>query len=69
MKNHKQSDKQKIASELKRGFIITVQSVLKSIRTQELRTYISVLKREGMNIKGEWVSKRGKRFKQYHLVK
>lgn len=69
MKNHNQTAKAKIRSELERGFIITVQSVLKSCRTQELRTYISALKKDGLKIKSEWITKGNKHFKQYFLSK
>ena len=58
-----------IRTQLQRGWRITVQSVLSSVGTQELRHYISILRREDLNIKSEWVSKNGKHFKEYYLVK
>lgn len=62
--------KQKIRSELERGFIITVASVRKSCKTFDLRTYISRLKKDGLKIKSEWnKGEDGVRYKSYHLVK
>lgn len=69
MKDHNKTIKQKIREELEKGFIISVLSVMKSIKTFELRTYISALKKDGLKIRSEWNYKNGKRFKTYHLVK
>jgi hypothetical protein len=52
------------------GRRITVQSVLKSVGTQELRHYISIIRREqDFKITTTWVSKKGKRFKEYFIEK
>lgn len=56
---------QKIKAQLEAGKVITVQSVRASVGTQELRHYISVLKRE-MNIDSIWhTATDGRRFKKY----
>lgn len=52
------------------GSKLTVLSVLKLLRTIELRHYIAILRKEGMNIKDEWkTSESGKRYKIYWLEK
>jgi hypothetical protein len=58
---------EKIKAELVAGKHITVRSVLLSVGTQELRTYISQLKRQGMHIASTWVKRRDKKFKEYYL--
>jgi hypothetical protein len=61
-------NKKRIKAELLSGKRITVQSVLKTIGTQELRTYIPILRREDeLDIATEWILKNGKRFKEYFL--
>lgn len=67
MKNR--NTKQKIRSELERGFIITVASVRKSCRTFDLRTYISRLKKDGLKIKDQWNDEDGVRYKSYWISK
>lgn len=67
MKNR--NTKQKIRSELERGFIITVASVRKSCRTFDLRTYISRLKKDGLKIKDQWNDEDGVRYKSYWLAR
>ncbi len=66
-------DKQNYHDEIKRQLIsgreITVQSVLRSVGTQELRHYISALKKEGLVICSTWISRNGKHFKKYWLDK
>jgi hypothetical protein len=70
MKDHNSSTKQKIKSELERGFIITVASVRKSCRTFDLRTYISRLKKYGLNIQSEWKKNEDNvRYKEYYLCR
>lgn len=65
MKDHNPNQKQKIRNELERGFVITVKSVLNTVKTFELRTYIAALKKDGLKIKKE----NDKRWKQYYIAK
>jgi hypothetical protein len=66
---HNDAHLKAIKEELLAGKRITVQSVLKTIGTQELRTYIPRLRREfGLLIETKWISSNGKRFKEYFLV-
>lgn len=51
------------------GLRITSISVLKSIGTTEVRHYLSILRKEGLTIKDNWLEKDGKRFKEWYLVK
>jgi hypothetical protein len=65
---HNDAHLKAIKDELLTGKRITVQSVLKSIGTQELRTYIPRLRREfGLNIDTVWVTRAEKRFKEYFI--
>ena len=66
----KQDNLKAIREQLVHGWRITVQSVLKSIGTQEARHYIAKLRRDPeLNIADEWVTRNGKRFKEYFLRK
>jgi|GEM_PF-3405555 len=60
-----------IKDQLERGWRISVQSVLHSVGTQELRHYISILRREpGIHIESVWTTAdNGKRFKEYFIAK
>ena len=59
-----------IRDQLLSGRRITVQSVLRSVNTQELRHYIPIIRRRfGIAIQSEWVERKGKRFKEYFLKK
>lgn len=50
------------------GKKLTVQSVLKLVHTQELRTYVPILRRDhGMAIESQWVHHNSKKFKVYFL--
>jgi hypothetical protein len=50
------------------GKKLTVQSVLKLVHTQELRTYVPILRRDhGMQIDSQWVHHGSKKFKVYYL--
>ncbi len=50
------------------GKKLTVQSVLKLVHTQELRTYVPILRRDhGMQIESQWVYHNSKKFKVYFL--
>lgn len=56
---------QKIKAQLDAGKVITVQSILASVGTQELRHYITILK-TSMEIESQWFeAKDGRRFKKY----
>lgn len=56
----------KIKEQLERGRRITVQSILDSVGTQELRHYIPIIRRRfNMIIDSEWTERNGKRFKEY----
>lgn len=61
-----ESNLSRIKEQLSQGRRITVQSVLRSIGTQELRHYISIIRKD-MPVCSRWVEKRGKRFKEYWL--
>lgn len=64
-----QSNIIQIRQQLESGRRITVQSVLKSIGTQELRTYIPQIRRKfKLAIVAEWTEANGKRFKQYYIT-
>lgn len=57
-----------IAAMLKAGKKLTVISALKEVHTLELRKFVSILKRKGMDIKSKWVTApNGKHFKEYSL--
>lgn len=50
------------------GKKLTVQSVLKVVHTQELRTYVPILRRDhGLQIESQWVYHGSKKFKVYYL--
>lgn len=50
------------------GKRLTVQLVLRLVGTQELRTYIPILRKQhGLDIDTVWVVKNNKRFKEYYL--
>ena len=58
----------KIRCQLESGWRITVQSVRKSVGTQELRHYIPIIrKRFELPVSSVWVKRKGKRFKEYFL--
>lgn len=62
-------NKQRIRNLLEKGKRLTVLSVLNKIGTIELRVYISKLRREGLDIKGDWTKRNGKNFKIYYIAK
>jgi hypothetical protein len=65
---HNAAHMKSIKEQLLAGKRITVQSVLKSIGTQELRTYIPRFRREfGMIIDTNWLYRDGKKFKEYFI--
>lgn len=56
---------QKIKAQLEKGKVITVQSIRASVGTQELRHYITIIKRD-MEIESQWFTTLdGRRFKKY----
>jgi len=57
--------KEQIKNGLEAGKTLTVLDALNQFRTIELRKYVSMLRKEGLNIQDRWVSKNGKRFKEY----
>lgn len=60
---------EQIKQQLEAGRRITVQSVLRSVGTQELRHYIPIIRRTyQLNISSQWLNKNGKRFKEYFLL-
>lgn len=59
-----------IIEQLLAGRRITVQSVRKSVGTQELRHYIPIIRTDfGLIIDTEWKQKNGYRYKEYFLRK
>lgn len=67
MKPQNQNNLELIRQQLEAGRIITVQSVLRSVGTQELRHYISKLRNEGLDIQSKWVTRGEKHFKTYWI--
>lgn len=59
----------KVRQALNQGLRLTVLTAISICDTVDLRKYVSMLKREGMNIQSEWVQKGNKSFKKYFLVK
>ncbi len=57
--------KEQIKNGFEAGKTLTVLDALNQFRTIELRKYVSMLRKEGLNIQDRWVSKNGKRFKEY----
>lgn len=58
----------KIASLFNDGKKLTVISALKEVGTLELRHFVAELKKQGMDIRSNWMTaSNGKRFKQYWL--
>lgn len=67
--NDHESLKKKIKELLQSGERLTVLSVFRVVKSFELRHYVTQLKREGLAIKSEWASAKGKRWKEYWLEK
>jgi hypothetical protein len=64
------SNVHQIKEQLLAGRRITVRSILKSVGTPELRHYIPIIRRRfDIDIATEWVTRNGKRFKEYFLRK
>ena len=57
----------RVKSALESGLKLTVVSAIKICNTSELRTYVTQLIRQGMNIQSKWMENKGKRFKIYWL--
>lgn len=58
-----------IENYFKSGKELTVLDAVKLFKTIDLRKYISILKRKGMNIVGTWVVEKHVKYKVYKLVK
>jgi hypothetical protein len=58
-----------IENHFKAGKELTVLDALKLYRTVELRKFVSVLRKRGMNITSVWVVKPGVKYKIYKLSK
>lgn len=66
----KKSTKDKIKEMFLAGHIMTSCDAAGEFVTADLRKYVSMLKREGLDIIGEWMkSENGKHFKKYWLKK
>lgn len=61
--------KKEILSDLTNGKRLTVLDGLKMYSTIDLRKYISLIKKDGINIESKWISKNGKHFKEYFIAK
>jgi hypothetical protein len=55
-----------ILDQLIAGRRITTMSVLSSVGTSELRTYLARI-RKTVKVSDKWISKNGKRFKEYFI--
>jgi SWI/SNF-related matrix-associated actin-dependent regulator 1 of chromatin subfamily A len=65
--NH-ETNIQQIKRQLLAGRRITVQSILRSVGTQELRHYIPIIRRRfDLQVETIWIEKKGKRFKEYFI--
>jgi len=65
-----QSLEKQISQHFKEGNSLTVVETLQLFQTIELRKIVSTLRRQGMEIKDEWMeSSKGKRYKRYFLFK
>lgn len=58
-----------IENHFKAGKELTVLDAVKLFRTIDLRKYVSILRKNGMNISGTWVVNPGVKFKVYKLVR
>lgn len=63
-----EADLAAIKAELVSGKRITVDSVIETVGTHELRTYIPRLRKEGLEIDTEWINGKKKRYKEYFLA-
>lgn len=61
--------KKAILSDLQNGKRLTVLCGMLNYKTVEMRKYISLLKKDGVNIQSVWVTKNKKSFKEYFLQK
>lgn len=61
--------KKAILTDLQNGKRLTVLDGINNHLTVDLRKYISLLKKEGVNINSVWVTKNKKSFKEYFLQK
>jgi len=58
-----------IENHFKAGKELTVLDAVKLFKTIDLRKFVSILRKRGMNITDEWVVNPGVKFKVYKLVK
>lgn len=63
--DHQQTNLQRVKSALESGLKLTVLTAISICETVDLRKYISILKKDGMDIKSEWIQKGSKSFKRY----
>jgi len=65
----RESTKARILEHLQSGYCLTVLEAVPLFNTIDLRKYISMLRKEGNSIKGEWDTNMmtGKRFKVFSL--
>lgn len=57
----------RIRSLLQAGAKITSIIVLRLVGTTEVRHYLSILRKEGLVIRDNWIEQNGKRFKEWYL--
>lgn len=57
----------KVRNALNSGLRLTVLSAISICSTVDLRKYVSMLRKEGLNIQNEWVQKGNKSYKVYWL--
>ncbi len=51
------------------GLKLTVLTAIELCSTIDLRKYVSMLRKDGMNIQSDWVQKGNKSYKVYYLLK
>ena len=66
--NDDATKKEQIKELFKKRQRLSVKTTWRKVKTTELRYYVSLLKKEGLNILSEWVNRGGNRFKEYWLA-
>lgn len=66
METNSISNEKAILEQLLRGDRISNITVLNTVSTTEIRTYIARI-RKTLKVSDEWVTKNGKRFKEYFI--
>lgn len=69
MDKQQETNLSRVKSALESGMKLSVISVLNLCQTIDARKYISILRKQGMDIKSEWVQKGKKSYKIYYLEK